>query len=135
MGKPLRQATFPRTPTGASFARRLIADALRGWMSEDERLDLVLAAGEAISNTIRHGGKGCFAVRCWTSGRKIIVDVIGEGACFVSRPAESAEGASRGFGMLIVHGLTDEVHLLDDGRRVRLVKRPAISPAISYRVG
>lgn len=136
MGKTLRQATFPRTPTGASFARRLIADALRGWTSEDERLDFVLAAGEAISSAVRHGGGETFAIRCWSNGRKIIVDVIDEGSGFASRPLQHlADDESDIYGMLIIHGLTDEVHLLNGGRRMSLVKRPAVSPAISFRVG
>ena len=136
MGKTLRQASFPRTPTGASFARRLIADALLGWMGEEERLDFVLAIGEATSNAVRHGGGATFSVRCWSSDGTITVDVIDEGTGFARRPIKaSLRGENGGYGMLIIHKLTDEVHLLNGGRRVRLVKRLSMIPAIPYRAG
>lgn len=136
MGKTLRQASFPRTATGASFARRLIADALRGWLDEKERLDFVLAIGEAVANAVRHGGGERFSIRCWSNGGKIVVDVTDEGAGF-SRPSMKVplDGENGGYGMLIIHKLTDEVHLLNGGRRVRLVKRRPIAPAIPSRAG
>lgn len=136
MGKTLRQASFPRTPTGASFARHLIADALRGWMIEEERLDFVLAIGEAVSNAVRHGGGEKFSVRCWSSDGKIIIDVTDEGSGFPRRPVTPpVERENGGYGMLIIHKLTDELHLLNGGRRVRLVKRLAALPAIPFRAG
>lgn len=136
MGKTLRQATFRRTPTGASFARHLIADALRGWMRDSERLDFVLAVGEAISNAVRHGGGEEFSVRCWIDDGTISVDVIDSGSGFPHRPVKAAAaGEHGGYGMLIIYKLMDEVHLLDGGRRVRLVKRLQEIPAIPYRAG
>lgn len=136
MGKTLRQATFPRTPTGATFARHLIAEALRGWMRDSERFDFVLAVGEAIANAVRHGGGEEFSVRCWIDNGAISADVIDSGSGFPCRPVEApAAGERCGYGMLIVYKLTDEVHLLDGGRKVRLVKRLQEMPAIPYRAG
>ena len=136
MGKTLRQASFPRTPTGASFARRLVADVLRDRLSEGERLDFVLAIGEAVSNAVRHGGGDQFSIRCWTDGTTISVDVTDEGSGFRRRPVTPPEDGERGgYGMLIIHKLTDEIHLLDGGRRIRLVKRLPVEPAIPHRAG
>jgi serine/threonine-protein kinase RsbW len=136
MGKVLRQASFPRTPTGASFARHVLADALRGWMSEEERIDFALAVGEVLSNAVRHGGGETFSVRCWSGDDRITVDVIDEGTGFRrSAPRLPADGETGGYGMLIIYKLTDEVHLLNGGRRVRLVKRLPATPAIPYRAG
>jgi serine/threonine-protein kinase RsbW len=136
MGKTLRQASFPRTPTGASVARRLVANALRGWMSEQERLDFALAIGEAISNAVRHGGGDKFAVSCWSRDGKIIVDVIDEGTGFPRKLLEPPiDDGNGGYGLLIIRKLTDELHLLEGGRRVRLVKRLVEVPAIPFRTG
>lgn len=136
MGETLRQATFPRTPVGASFARHLIADALRGWMRDSERLDFVLAVGEAISNAVRHGGGDEFSVRCWINDGTISIDVIDSGSGFARRPVEvPSAGEFGGYGVLIIYKLSDEVHLLDGGRKVRLVKRLQEIPAIPYRAG
>ena len=92
-------------------------------MSEPERLDFLLAIGEAISNAVRHGGGATFRVRCWSADRKIVVDVIDSGNGFSRRPIKRPKnGEAGGYGMLIIHKLTDEFHLLDGGRKVRLVK-------------
>lgn len=105
-------------------------------MDEESRLDFVLAIGEAVSNAVRHGGGETFSIRCWSNGGKIVVDVIDEGNGFLRRPIKAPLDAQNGgYGMLIIHKLTDEVHLLNGGRRVRLVKRLPEIPAIPYRAG
>lgn len=105
-------------------------------MDDEERFDFVLAIGEAVSNAVRHGAGEKFSVRLWSNDGAITVDVVDEGNGFPRRPADAPlEGEKGGYGMLIVHKLTDEVHLLDGGRRVRLVKRlPKVRP-IRYRAG
>jgi serine/threonine-protein kinase RsbW len=136
MGKTLRQASFPRTPIGASFARRLLADALRGWLGEEERLDFAFAIGEAVSNAVRHGGGEQFTVRCSTSDGKITVDVSDDGLGFAPRPLKPPpDGEIGGYGMSIIYQLTDEVHLLDAGRCIRLVKRLQLAPAMPNCAG
>lgn len=81
MERRLRRASFPRTPTGASFARHFVAEALRGWMmSEEQRLDFILAVGEAISNAVRHDGGEKFSIRCWNGDGSISADVIDSGS-------------------------------------------------------
>jgi len=113
-----------------------MADTLRGWMSEQERLDLVLAIGEAVSNAVHHGGGEQFAVRCWSEDGKILVDVTDEGAGFSRRPIRlPVDGGEGGYGLSIIHKLTDEVHLLDGGRRIRLVKRLSKIRTIPNRAG
>ena len=97
-------------------------------MSDEERLDFALAAGEAISNAVRHGGGEAFSVRCWIEDGAISVDVIDAGSGFAHRPSEApTDGEYGGYGMLIIYKLTDEVHLLNGGRKVRLVKRLGVS--------
>lgn len=104
-------------------------------MKEEERLDFVLAVGEAISNAVRHGGGEEFSVRCWIDDGAISVDVIDAGPGFPSQPVEPPPGEYGGYGMLIIYKLTDEVHLLNGGRKVRMVKRLAAIPSIPYRAG
>lgn len=105
-------------------------------MTEDERLDFALAIGEAVSNAVRHGGGEQFTVRCWTDEGRITVDVTDEGAGFSRQPIKlPAGGECGGYGMSIIHKLTDEFHLLDGGRCVRLVKRMPTIRSIPNRAG
>lgn len=104
-------------------------------MDDEERLDFVLAIGEAVSNAVRHGAGEKFSVRVWSDDGAITVDVVDEGNGFPRPAFVPLDVKKGGYGMLIVHKLTDEVHLLNGGRRVRLVKRLPKIRALPYRVG
>lgn len=105
-------------------------------MSERARLDFVLAVGEATSNAVRHGGGETFSVRCYRGDGHVTVDVIDSGPGFPPRSIEPSAGNECGaYGMLVIYTLADEIHLLESGSKVRLVKRLRVRPEASYRAG
>lgn len=102
-------------------------------MSESDRTDFVLAVGEAVSNAVRHGDGDTFSIRCWSEDGNVSVEVMDAGPGFARSSIERSQ--SGGYGMLIIYKLTDEVHLLHGGSKVRLVKRLPAIPEIPYRAG
>lgn len=60
---------------------------------------------------------------CWHDGTKVIIEVSDRGSGFEPRLRDLNQGSgNRGFGLHLMHSLSDGVEFFDDGRRVRLHK-------------
>jgi serine/threonine-protein kinase RsbW len=88
--------------------------------------DIRLAAGEALSNAVEHGGANPrrIVIECTFNGSELAVEVCDEGSGFPApsdRPSVEPDGRGRGFGIFLMRRLMDEVTF--DGGVVRLVRR------------
>lgn len=106
------QVALPRTRPAASFARHLLLDWVSRWVSHGTLADVEYAVGEALANSAEHGGGAIMTLSCWHDGENVVVEV-----------SDSGSGFDRGFGLHLMHELTDGVEFLDGGRRVRLHKQ------------
>jgi anti-sigma regulatory factor (Ser/Thr protein kinase) len=92
-------------------------DALRGWLSRaaidpDQALDVLVAAGEAMTNAIEHGHRdrpgGAVALYAATLGDRLEVTVADSGTW---KPPDPAGSSLRGRGIMLMRGLMDEVRI------------------------
>lgn len=115
---------MPRTRPAASFARHLLLDWVSRWLSHGTLADVEYAVGEALANSAEHGGGSILTLSCWHDGKKVVIEVSDRGSGFepVLRNANGRFG-DRGFGLHLMHELSDGVEFFDGGRRVRLHKR------------
>lgn len=105
-------------------ARRFIADHAAAFgLGEQRSTDLVLAANEVISNSVRYGG-GEPVLRVWQQGSSLVVEVRDRGRIEQplvgrTRPNDGEEG---GFGLWLVNQLCDlvQIRTFPDGSVVRL---------------
>lgn len=124
--------SIPANPGAAAAARQRVAEALRSLpMSLSDTEDVMIAAGEAITNAIRHGCK-CdpdmrIGVRCVAGPSRLAIDITDPGTGFspLSVPDPSpCTITSGGMGIYIMRELMDDVSFSFDGCTcVRLVKR------------
>jgi hypothetical protein len=105
------QVALPRTRSAASFARHLLLDWVSRWISHGTLADVECAVGEALANSAEHGSGSIMTLSCWHDGKKVMVEVSDRGSIF-----------GRGFGLHLMHELSDGVEFFDGGRRVRLHK-------------
>jgi len=119
---------LPRDAIGIPMVRRVLGDALRSLgVTEECVADILLAASEACSNAVRHGGP---------ASRYQVVATIGAGRCEV-RIADRGQGlpfipkqypppeAENGRGILIMQSVVDEISFDTTpgvGTTVRLTK-------------
>ena len=114
-------------------------ETLRAWLravdaSVDEIDELVLSAGEALTNAIEHSdAQGALAtVELGATEREGVVhiEVRDYGSWHVRA---SAADPTRGRGLLILRHFTDDVviHRGDDGTTVEMSRRLASAPAAS----
>lgn len=82
------------------------------------------AVGEALANSAEHGGGAIMTLSCWHDGKKVVVEVSDRGGGFqpTLRDANQRSG-DRGFGLYLMHQLSDGVEFFDGGRSVRLHKQ------------
>lgn len=115
---------MPRSRPAASFARHLLIDFVSRWLSHGTLADVEYAVGEALANSAEHGGGSILTLSCWHDGEKVVVEVSDRGPGF--RPAlrgvKKERSGERGFGLFLMHELSDGVEFLDGGRKVRLHK-------------
>lgn len=99
--------------------------------SEQQRMDIRLAAGEAVSNAVRHGCRESewkhVTVRCSTEGESLIIEVGDTGPGFdpdAVLPPDVNTLPERGMGIHFMRETMDEVSYdFTEGTTVRLVKR------------
>jgi anti-sigma regulatory factor (Ser/Thr protein kinase) len=101
----------------------MATEADRAGMSRDRRKDLVLAANEIATNSLRHGG-GMGTLRSWTDDGSMICEihdrgVIADPLVGRRRPSPSEDG---GRGIWLANQLCDLVQIRahDRGNVVRL---------------
>jgi anti-sigma regulatory factor (Ser/Thr protein kinase) len=131
---------LPDPPTAAeetAFAlgelravRAIAADAARGWGLPEARVaDLILAAGEVASNSVRHGGGGG-SMRIWFDGEAAVCEIRDAG--FIEEPLAGREpphpGAGGGYGLWLANQVCDLVQVRSSpaGTTVRLHVRAAL---------
>jgi anti-sigma regulatory factor (Ser/Thr protein kinase) len=126
-------ATFTRSyQSGAQWlgmARRDVAQfATHCEFSADQVLDILLAVGEALSNTVEHAKSTReFSVRCEFEGERLTVRIQDQGKGFAlpTSISNSQPLKERGFGIDLMKHLMDRVEFLfepDAGTTVVLQK-------------
>nr|WP_211177450.1 sensor histidine kinase [Pseudonocardia acidicola] len=108
-------------------ARHLVAErGRRAGLSDDQVDALVLAAGELLANSLRHGG-GTGVLRIWPEPGHLVCEVRDAGRITDPlagrRPADAHQQGGRG--LLMVHHLADLVrgHIGPDGTTTRVYLR------------
>lgn len=97
--------------------------------SESEIADIRLAAGEALSNAVEHGGRvrsTGFTVECSFDGEELSIEIRDSGLGFLAPQPQTAvqpDQRGRGFGIFLMRRLMDEVAFIRNGTIVRLVRR------------
>jgi anti-sigma regulatory factor (Ser/Thr protein kinase) len=117
--------SFRCSGAGARHARALIIEFARAGLSRQELQDFETAIGEALANAVEHSKGSNLTVECRREHGAIIAEIENDGNGFLPPPGVTRppKGALRGYGLYIMHRLLDEVEFLDDGKRLRLVKR------------
>jgi anti-sigma regulatory factor (Ser/Thr protein kinase) len=114
----------PRSPQGARDARTRVTRFAQTWLSAEYLADFEIALGEALANAAEHGGGATITVTCEVRGGALITEIEEHGAGFTwSGPQPPRDGSLRGYGLFMIHALTDELDILEEGRKVRIVKR------------
>ena len=94
------------------------------WVSHGTLADVEYAVGEALANSAEHGGGSIMTLSCWHDGKKVIVEVSDRGGGFEPALRDANQRSNdRGFGVHLMHELSDGVEFLDGGRKVRLHKQ------------
>lgn len=121
-------------PSDTSYCRearnRIRAVAESAGLGGDWLRDVLMAAGEAVTNAIRHGHSGqqdsSFTVGCYASSERISISVSdsGPGFCPQDLPTfEDALFAEHGRGIHCMNSLMDAVVFsFDSGTTIRLIK-------------
>lgn len=126
---------FSPSPATIPLSRHLFADWLEHLAVDDtERSDLLLVVSELCSNAVRHasGAPGALALRAWTEGDDVVIEVEDDGTGFELQGRYDDEipdpGAERGRGLYVVEALTDDLRTDRRGDRtvVRAVRRTVI---------
>ncbi len=96
----------------------------RAWLRGRDLSDFEAAIGEVLANAVEHGGGDSVTVECYFDSGKVIAEIRDCGGGFLPPAAIEAplRGAPRGYGLFIMHCLLDEVHFLEGGRMLRLIK-------------
>lgn len=117
-------------PDDLAGARDWLADRLhRSWLIDDEIDELSLAITEALTNLLQHAGHRTKSeLRVSDDANSVHVFIRDDSAPFVVGDP-SDEDREGGFGLLLLHMLTDEVEIREGdtgGSVMRLTKhRPA----------
>jgi anti-sigma regulatory factor (Ser/Thr protein kinase) len=115
----------------AALRRCVAARARRGGLGESGVQDLVLAVGEAVSNTLDHSG-GPGTLNMWWDADTLVCEVADRGQILdpaAGRVAPSAQ-AERGRGVWIINQVCDlvELHSGWTGTRIRMHMRVSAGP-------
>lgn len=81
------------------------------------------AVGEALANSAEHGGGSIVTLSCWRDAERVVVEISDRGGGFEPTLRDAQLSKDRGFGLHLMHALSDGVEFFDGGRRVRLHKR------------
>jgi anti-sigma regulatory factor (Ser/Thr protein kinase) len=131
-GQTFEAATFhvviPSVAAAVPQAREELGRFLQRWRLASSTVDdVVSAAGEALANSVEHGGRrdGSIEVSARVTGDGVEVRVTDDGRGFRPRPRPATPpdfAAPRGFGIYIMYRLMDEVAFDPTGTSVRLYK-------------
>jgi anti-sigma regulatory factor (Ser/Thr protein kinase) len=126
--------TMPNEARSASAIRSYLADRLNGLRVDNHSaFEMLVAAGEAVSNSCLHGkkrdGNGVVEVGCDRKSADVVVTVSDDGPGFdlsildFAAPPYPLEDGRRGF--FLMRQLSDEVEVETNrgGTRVTLVRR------------
>jgi anti-sigma regulatory factor (Ser/Thr protein kinase) len=120
------------SPESAGFARTALRRFLQAVPLPDERqFEVLVAAGEAIVNAIEHayaGGRGTVRVRAAVEGANVTVEIEDDGGIW---DVEGIDRAQRGYGIPLMHALSDSVEIARNatGTRVRIIAALGAVPA------
>jgi anti-sigma regulatory factor (Ser/Thr protein kinase) len=134
-----RELRLPADARELARARDYVSTAAREFgLADGERIHLVFAANEAVTNAIRHGrpdAEGTIRLEVAAEDDALIVTVSDFGS-FVSCAPSRDPMAEGGRGFTFITGLIDQVQLTTRERRttVRLYQRRG-SPAAEEEVG
>ncbi len=121
---PRYKSTFPCSPSAAREARKAVAAFARTWLKGADSTDFESAVGEALANAIEHGKCSIVTVDCWFDRQKLVAEIQQNGFGFEPATVHAPQrGSSRGYGLFIMRAVMDHVEFLENGTRVRLVKR------------
>jgi anti-sigma regulatory factor (Ser/Thr protein kinase) len=112
---PLLDLPFTEAGQLAPIRHATVQAARSLGLSDDDAEDFEVAAGEAMSNAIRHGRPPC-RVRLWATDEHVVlrVDDHGPGDDIPTkgfRPPDPARAQHGGMGVWIARQLTDAVHV------------------------
>jgi anti-sigma regulatory factor (Ser/Thr protein kinase) len=122
---PRYTETFACNPTEARRARKALAHFAAAWLHGADSSDFEMAVGEALANTVEHSKCSRMTVDCVYAHERVIAEIAQNGLGFEPphiHPAP-ARGATRGYGLFIMHSMLDQLEFYENGTRVRLVKR------------
>lgn len=107
-GRPelLGTLTIPRTAERAGSARHQIQRLAEQSFGHAVASDIVIAAGELLANSIRHGAGPTTSIRVWTVGRRVRVEVSDSYAGPIE-PASEDPYSETGRGLLMVQAVSD----------------------------
>jgi anti-sigma regulatory factor (Ser/Thr protein kinase) len=101
-----------------------LLDWVSRWVSHGTLADVEYAVGEALANSAEHGGGSMVTLSCWRDAEKVVVEISNRGGGFEPTLRDANQRLKdRGFGLYLMHALSDGVEFFDGGRRVRLHKR------------
>lgn len=119
---------LPSRWSSATIARRgVIRYLLRCGVNAQDVQDLEVAAGEALANAAEHGHRnyGFLEVGVYIAAGEVVIEVRDSGPGFDFPVALNAlrPASDRGFGITLMRALCDRIDYLDNGTRVRLMKK------------
>ena len=122
-----RELRLPARPPDLGVAREFVERAaLMFGLGDDERFDFGLAANEAVTNAIRHGGpdgQGRILLRTLVDGDRLTLLVRDYGV-FVAPERGGPRRLDGGRGLDMMHSLTDHFELiLDSGGTTVLLSK------------
>ena len=118
---------YPPDPLSARRIRAAIERVLAPYLAPDALADVLLAAGEAVANAIKHGG-GSVEIRVEVTERSVRVCVRDSGPGFDPVKLEQARlpspsDAESGRGLYIIRQTADRAAVtVDDGTTVEIVR-------------
>ena len=131
------EMTVPCKPEYVRTARRAVAEFARAASVPKPAVDEIeIAAGEAVTNIVRHAYVGRerslpIKVKCTGADDRFTVEVIDKGSGFdpavVDVPEPTDFDREGGLGIVIIRGLMDQVEYSsrpNRGTRVRMTKLP-----------
>jgi serine/threonine-protein kinase RsbW len=123
------RAAFSSDIRNVAEARRSIAGFAEACGFPREAVsDIRLAAGEALSNAVEHGGRSNsrIVVECSFDGSALAIEIHDQGPGFpapLDRGSVEPDYRGRGFGIFLMRRLMHEVNFSRNGSVVRLVRR------------
>jgi anti-sigma regulatory factor (Ser/Thr protein kinase) len=119
-------------PESAAFARTALRRFLAAVpLAAERQFEMLVAAGEAIVNAIEHAyaaTRGKVRVRASIEGATVAIEIEDDGGVW---DVEAIDRAQRGYGIPLMHALSDSVEIARSatGTRVRIIAALSTVPA------